>query len=1094
MISLLYVDDEPALLDLGKLFLEHDGQFCVDIITSAKAALDLMDSKNYDAVISDYQMPEMDGIAFLKTIRQQSSVPFILFTGRGREEVVIEAINSGVTFYLQKGGEPQAQFSELAHKIQQAVELARTEKDLTEKIEEINTFFMASVDLLCIVDTEGYFRRVNPSWERLLGYPANELVGKKYLDFVHPDDLTATREALVRLVSQQAVLNYVDRYRCRDGTYRWIEWRAYPSGNRIYAAARDITERKKAEDAIRVAEEKFSTIYCQSPDIIWISELESGLFVDVNNAAVRIFGYTRDEFIGKTSFDLMIWVNPDDRADLIRRIRRDGRVDRFEVIHRRKSGEIFSAESSASTIVLRGKEYLIVTVRDISGMRRAEEALHESEQKYLALIDKANEAVIIAQDCILTFVNDSASRLFKIPVANLVGKKISELIWPDDRDLVITRHLKRLAGENLPDAYDLRIKTSNGKMRWVILSVARIQWQGRPATLNLLTDITDRKRAEAALRMAEENYRNLVENSYDTIYTMSPEGIFTYVSPSVTSRLGFSPTDLEGKSFELFMHPDDVPQFRMFLQKTKSEKTRQRTAEYRGRHADGSWRWHVSKLVPLFDENGNVICLEGIASDIPNWKMNEERLRAAEEKFFTIYRQSPDIIWISELESGRFIDVNDAAVRIFGYVREEFIGNTSFDLGLWVNLEDRARMMQVILKDGRIDRFETRHRRKNGEEFEVESSVSTILLGDRKFLISTIRDVSGIKRIENALMESELKYRTLADKANETILIAQDSCIVFANGSASSLLGMLTGSIIGRPFIDFVWHEDRELVSTKYQKRIVGETISEVYDFRIISADNKLKWVFMSGTRIMWQGRPATLNLLTDITDRKRAEAALREVNKKLNLLSSITRHDINNQLVVLGGFLGLLQQEVPRDPAYDRYFTRMNDALNRIASMIQFTKQYDQIGVSTPVWQNCRALADTAVRDATLGHIVMKNDFPARVEVFADPLIVKVFYNLIDNAVRYGEKITEIHFFLVESVDCWNIICEDNGVGIPAEEKIRIFERGFGKNTGMGLYLAREILGITGIMIHETGVPGKGARFMLILPKDVCRIAGTIQ
>src|SRR5665647_815507 len=118
MISVLYVDDESGLLEICKLFLENSRLFIVDIVTSAPAALTLLNSKNYDAIISDYQMPEMNGIEFLKAVRKQyGDIPFILFTDRGREEVVIEAINNGVDFYLQKGGDPKAQFAELSHKL-----------------------------------------------------------------------------------------------------------------------------------------------------------------------------------------------------------------------------------------------------------------------------------------------------------------------------------------------------------------------------------------------------------------------------------------------------------------------------------------------------------------------------------------------------------------------------------------------------------------------------------------------------------------------------------------------------------------------------------------------------------------------------------------------------------------------------------------------------------------------------------------------------------------------------------------------------------------------------------------------------------------
>ena len=124
----------------------------------------------------------------------------------------------------------------------------------------------------------------------------------------------------------------------------------------------------------------------------------------------------------------------------------------------------------------------------------------------------------------------------------------------------------------------------------------------------------------------------------------------------------------------------------------------------------------------------------------------------------------------------------------------------------------------------------------------------------------------------------------------------------------------------------------------------------------------------------------------------------------------------------------------------------------------------------------------------APLGKVMVKKDLPPGTEVFADPLVVKVFYNLMDNAVRYGGQITTIRFSEEEHDGYHAVVCEDDGVGIPVEEKEKIFERGFGKNTGLGLFLSREILAITGITIRETGEPGRGARFEIVVPKGMYR------
>ncbi len=221
---------------------------------------------------------------------------------------------------------------------------------------------------------------------------------------------------------------------------------------------------------------------------------------------------------------------------------------------------------------------------------------------------------------------------------------------------------------------------------------------------------------------------------------------------------------------------------------------------------------------------------------------------------------------------------------------------------------------------------------------------------------------------------------------------------------------------------------------------------------------------------------------IQDITGRRQAEESLSQANKKLSLLSGITRHDINNKLTVMKGCLTLLKNEQP-SLVINEYFLKVITAAQRISAIILFTKQYEEIGVKAPTWQDCRKLVDTAAKQVQIGQVMVKNDFPAGAEVFADPLIVRVCYNLIDNAVRYGGKITTI-LFTVENRDGYEVIvCEDDGDGIVEDEKEIIFERGFGKNTGLGLFLIREILAITGMTIQETGEPGKGARFEITVP-----------
>jgi two-component system, sensor histidine kinase and response regulator len=222
---------------------------------------------------------------------------------------------------------------------------------------------------------------------------------------------------------------------------------------------------------------------------------------------------------------------------------------------------------------------------------------------------------------------------------------------------------------------------------------------------------------------------------------------------------------------------------------------------------------------------------------------------------------------------------------------------------------------------------------------------------------------------------------------------------------------------------------------------------------------------------------------------RKRAERDLAQANKKLQLMTSITRHDLLNQLTVIQGYLELVQMVSATDATKTADHIRNSLAVvAKTINTIQFTGDYQTIGVNNPVWHNAHRLVSDSQKYANLGTVRLVNEIPANAEIFADPLIEKVIFNLIDNALRYGSDLTMIRFGITKSGDYPVIFCEDDGVGITPDEKERIFLYAYGSNTGMGLFLVREILAMTGITIRETGTPGKGARFDIMPPHESYR------
>jgi PAS domain S-box-containing protein len=342
-------------------------------------------------------------------------------------------------------------------------------------------------------------------------------------------------------------------------------------------------------------------------------------------------------------------------------------------------------------------------------------------------------------------------------------------------------------------------------------------------------------------------------------------------------------------------------------------------------------------------------------------------------------------------------------------------------------------------------------------------------------------------RAEDAHMESEEFNRGLVENLpNLVIVFDHDRKIRYVNDAATVFLGYSPEEMVGTDLITYVIpHQQAEIVNATHERFTLDNGDSLEVD--LITKSGQPLTVISKGAPIHFQNQPAVLVLFADISERKLAEEALRQANHKLNLLSSITRHDIGNQLQLVFGYLGFVK-DADLAPEVKGFVEKADDAAHTIHRQISFTKDYEEIGVHSPTWQNVGKVISHAIKPIDISPIKILIEVSG-IEIFADPLMEKVFCNLVDNAKRYGETISEIRFFGLEGKEGYTIICEDNGVGIPNEFKSKIFNREYFKHTGFGLNLSREILEITGITITETGEPGKGARFEILVPAGKFRV-----
>ena len=359
--------------------------------------------------------------------------------------------------------------------------------------------------------------------------------------------------------------------------------------------------------------------------------------------------------------------------------------------------------------------------------------------------------------------------------------------------------------------------------------------------------------------------------------------------------------------------------------------------------------------------------------------------------------------------------------------------------------------------------------------------------------IESITDVTGLRQREFDLQLSESRYKTILENTGSALaIIEEDDTISYLNPEFEKIIGYVREEVVGRKKLaDFVAPKDLQRLS-EYERRCMTDLSPETtsQEFPFIRFDGFVRNGLFTLTSI-----PDTKKMvvsLTDITHKTREEDALQKANTRLNSFNFITRHEILNHLTVVKGYIELSREQI-RDPLYRltpfllTFLDKELAAANAIQNLITFTRDYQNIGIRPPAWNDLSTTIRMAAARVRLGSISLTYD-TGGVEIYADQVVEKVFFHLIDNAVRYGGKTSMIRFTCTESFEELLIICEDDGVGIKSDEKEKIFNRQLLENSGLDMHLAREILGITGITIRETGTYRKGARFEIRVPEGAYR------
>lgn len=697
-------------------------------------------------------------------------------------------------------------------------ERKQSEESLKEKTAELNRFFNVNLDLLCIADLDGRFLRMNPAWEAVLGYPVSELENRKFMDFVHPDDVDATLSAVSELAQGTDVLNFVNRYRCRNGSYRWIEWRSTAHQNKfIYAAARDITDRIRTEQALRESEERFRHLFETSPVGITIARISDGVVLYANDAAAASVGEPLDSIIGKPLIEMM--VNDDDRRYLENMIKSGKPVDNFESPYRRKDGSIRWALSSIRVMNLGGEQVVLTTGADITESRELRERLFEANEWFQAIFDATPLPIVaLDKDGIVTSWNKAAERVYGWTAEEIIGQPYQS-VPPDQRDAHREIRERLQNGEFVFGAEVVRT-TKDGRRLDIQLSAAPIRNSEGAAigSLGIMHDITERKQAEQALRDSEERFRLAFITSPDSVnINRLSDGLFVNINEGFTALTGYTWEDVQGKTsldVDLWYDPSDRPRLIEMLKQDGYVKNYE--AKFKFKNGVVHTGLMSARVISL---NG-VDHILNITRDIEELKQAQETVRQERDRS-QMYLDVSATIMVALNTSGRVVLINRKGADLLGYSKEDILGRNWFECCLPEAERETVQTMFQRAMNGEVampDYFENSIVDTKGQSRTIAWH-NAVLHDDNGTITGTLssgEDITKRKQAEEVIWQNEIRMATLL----ELTRMSEEPEQILTDIALENAIE-LTGSTIG--YLAFMNDDESVLTMYSWSKQAMQE-------------------------------------------------------------------------------------------------------------------------------------------------------------------------------------------------------------------------------------------------------------------------------
>ncbi|MGB3635393.1 MAG: PAS domain S-box protein [Rubrobacteraceae bacterium] len=995
------------------------------------------------------------------------------------------------------------------------------ESELAES-EELNRAIVETApNAIITMSSEGLINRFNSQAEQIFGYKTDEVIGEP-LRMLMPERFREPHEKGFRRYLQtgeaRVMGNTVELAGLRKNGEEFpaelsLGEIRHGEGRSFVGVIRDITERKKADNNIREAEERFRSAFDDTLAGMALVGLD-GKYFRVNRSMCEILGYSEEELLNSSYFDLTHPEDLETSRDHDRKLQR-GEIESYRLEKRYVHADGHTVWVTLSVSLVRDQEnqpsHFISQIQDVSDRVEAEKSLRESEERFRSLSKATFEGIAITRDGEILEANEALSVMFGYDVSQAPGASVMDFIAQESREQV--QHQVSTGSE---ESYEVVGVKKDGTRLDLEIRARESLYQGRTVRVAAVRDITERKRAEVKLRESETRYRTLVEQIPAVIYTddVDETNSAMYRSAHVREILGYEPEDfLSSPDFwQDLLHPDDRE--RVLAENERTNETGEPfKIEYRMITRDDSVVWVRDEAHLIRDEEGKPKFWQGVFVDITARKQAEKTLAESEARFRTLFDQTAVGVCVADLDR-RLIETNAAYQEITGYSAEELVGVSTLEL---THPEDRTGETDTGkgLVSGSYDSYQRdkRYVRKDGEVVWANAASSLVKdeQGKPRFIMGVVEDVTERRRADEELREAEERFRAIFEQAAMGISIATpERILVETNRAYQEMVGYSRDELVGKPIAELTHPDDISEDEGLNEELLGGEVDRYQREKRYVCKDGRAIWVRPTITTVKdAEEQPLFLiGMVEDITERKRSQSELekaKEAAESANRAKSEFLANMSHEIrTPMNGVIGMsdLLMDTNLDAEQREYVGTVRSSgetlLTLINDVLDFSKiEAEKVELENIIFDLRTSVEDTAVMLAERAHgkglqIASLVDYDVPTALQGDPgRLRQILTNLLGNSIKFteeGEVLLKAE--LSEETEEAAVVrfeIRDTGIGMDREQQEHLFEsfvqadasttRRYG-GTGLGLAISKRLVELMGGEIWVESEPGGGSTF----------------